>query len=208
MNRTQIATNVQRNLDDLSANFYNLDSDIVPAIQDGYDLIAALCETIESSSPISFVAGRAFYDFKTLIPTYLRIFGIYNNNTNRWMEPVSLLDLCAMRHDWECCAGEPYCFLPIDWRTVALFPQIASATGTMTVLYKATADTLGVNNEPQLPFGEHNALENYATGDLLDQAQEFSKALDYNKMVNSSIDQILKIVRDRQRPNHLFYKHG
>lgn len=208
MNRTQIANSVQRNLDDLNANFYSLEDDIYPAIQDGYDLVAALCETIESSSPITFVSNKTFYDFKTLIPTYLRVFGIYNNNTNRWMEPATLMDLYKLRDDWECCAGEPYLFLPIDWRTVAIFPQPASAVGTMTVLFKATADTLGVNSSPEIPLSEHNALENYATSDLLDQAQEFSKAMDHAKLFNVSVDEILKQVRNRQRPNHLFFKHG
>jgi len=207
-NLDQIASSVQRNLDDLSANFYKLADDIYPSIQDGYDLIAALCETIENSATLSFQSDKVYYNFKSLIPNYLRIFGIYNNNTNRWMTPCTLMDLFRMRDDWECASGEPYMFMPIDWQNVAIFPSQPTGVGNMTVLYKATAQTLGINDTPEIPLSEHNALEYYATDDLLDQAQEWVKALDYANLLDRSIEDILKIVRNRQRPNHLFFKHG
>lgn len=208
MNRNQLVTSVQRSLDDNSANFYKVDEDIIPSIQDGYNLVAALCETIENSADVDFISGQVFYDFKTLIPDYLRIFGIYNNNTSRWLEPVSLLDLMKTRDDWEATVGEPYLFWPIDWRTVALFPNQAVATGDMTILYKASANTLGPNDEPELPTVHHKVLETYALDDLLDQAQEWSKALSYAQLLDQDIEEILKIVRNRQSPNHLYFKHG
>ncbi len=208
MNLNQLVTKVQRNLDDLSANFYKVNEDIVPSIQDGYDMVAALCETIERTVAVNFQNGKVYYDFKTQIPDYLRIFGIYNNNTNRWMEPLTQMDLFRLRDDWELTAGEPYAFMPIDWRTVALFPTQITATGNMSVMYKATAPILGMNDEPELPLSEQTVLESYATDDLLDQAQEWVKALDYAKLTESSLDQILKIVRNRSSPNHLYFKHG
>lgn len=207
-NLDQIAANVQRNLDDLSANFYSLADDIYPSIQDGYNLVAALCETIENSANVNFSSGKVFYNFKSSITDYLRIFGIYNNNTNRWMTPVTLMDLFRLRDNWELASGEPYLFLPIDWKNVAIFPSQATAVGSMTVLYKSTAPTLTINDTPEIPVSEQVVLENYATDDLLDQAQEWVKALGYANLMDSSMDEILRIVRDRQRPNHLFFKHG
>ena len=209
MNLDQIASNVQRDLDDLSANFFKLADDIYPSIQDGYDLVAALCETIESTANVSFGAGQVYYDLKSSIPSYLRVFGIYNNNTNRWLEPCTLGDLLKTRDDWECAEGTPYWFWPIDWRHIAIFPAYAAATGNFTVLFKATADQLVIGGaEPTIPLSEHNVLQYYADSDLLTQAQEWVKALDYAKLMDATIEQIIKIVRNRQRPNHLYYKHG
>ena len=209
-NLLQISGNVSRNLDDLGANFYDPILDIQPSIQDGYNLIVGLTETIEkyTSTALNFISEKVYYDFSTLIPDYLRIFGIFNNNTNRWMYPTTLLELYSYRDNWELAAGDPYLFLPIDYKTVAMFPNMPTATGTFTVLYKAKADTLTSNSVPQLPQENQNVLEWYATDDLLDQAQEWYKALDYANMVDKGIDDIRKVLRNRSQPNHLYYSHA
>lgn len=209
-NLIQISNNVSRNLDDLSANFYDPILDIQPSIQDGYNLIVGLCETIETytSTPVDFISEKVFYDLSVLIPGYLRVFGIFNNNTQRWMYPTTALELYSFRDNWELAAGDPFLFLPIDYKTVAFFPNMVTAAGNFTVLYKAKADTLLANSTPQLPQENVNVLEWYATDDLLDQAQEWYKALDYANMVDKGIDDIRKVLRNRSQPNHLYFNHG
>ncbi len=204
---TDIGNRVQRNLDDLNANFFKRATDINPSIQDGYNLVAALTETIEKSATITLQSGLVYYDFATLIPDYLRIFGIYNNNTNRWMHPITPLALYRVRDDWELANDQPYWFWPINYRKVALFPVLATATGTITVLYKAKADTLLDDSTPQVPIERDGALEFYSSGDLLEQAEEFTKALDYMGMLDMEIEQIKKVLRERSQPNHLYFTH-
>jgi|ERR1700741_655818 len=205
MNLTQITDRVRRNLDDSSAGFYSSADDIVPAIQDGYNLIVALTESIEKTAVVSFVSDLVFYDFTTYITDYLRIFGIYNNQTNRWMQPTSLLELIQYRDDWELTEGDPFLFLPIDHKRVALFPTPTVATGSMTVMYKARANTLGANTTPQVPEEQVDILENYATADLLTQAEEFYKALGYSALLEGGIEAILKVLRERSSPNQLYH---
>jgi len=207
---TQLITNVQRNLDDLGSNFYDPTNDILPSLQDGYNLVAALTESIETYVSVPFQSGLVYYDFSKYIPNYLRIFGIYNNNINRWMYPTSMLELYRIRDNWELGAGDPYWFLPIDYHTVALFPVQAVGVGSMTVMFKATADTLvnSTTNFPQLPQEHGNVLEFYSTDDLLDEAQEWSKALDYSNLMDNKIESILKVLRERSSPNHLYYKQN
>src|SRR5678815_4515099 len=105
-NLLQISGNVSRNLDDLGANFYDPILDIQPSIQDGYNLVVGLTETIEkyTSTALNFISEKVYYDFSTLIPDYLRIFGIFNNNTNRWMYPTTMLELYSYRDNWELAA--------------------------------------------------------------------------------------------------------
>ncbi len=207
-NLNQLTANVRRNLDDLGSNFYSDSLDIQPSIQDGYNLSVGLCETIETYASVSFVSGKVYYDFSAVIPDYLRIFGIFNENTQRWMYPTTMIDLYALRDNWELAAGDPYLFIPLDYKTVALFPNMPTATGTMTVMYKAKADILTANVVPQLPEENQNVLEWYATGDLLDQAQEWYKALEYEGLLDKGIESIRKVMRNRSQPNHLYYKHS
>jgi hypothetical protein len=203
-NITQIASNVRRNLDDLGANFYDTNLDIIPSIQDGYNLIAAITESIEKQVAISIVSDLVVYDMPTYIPDYLRIFAIYNNNTKIWLTPSSLIELSEMRQDWELMEGEPFCFVPIDYRHIAICPTPTIATGTLTVMYRAKADTLSANSVPQIPQEHVKALEYYATGDLLTQAEEWIKAIDQANLLNASIDDIRRVLRNRSTPNQTY----
>src|SRR5215469_14507205 len=107
MNLNQIASNVARSLEDQGANFFDPNADIIPSIQDGYNLLAALTESIETYITLPFQSGKVFYDLSSLIPNFLRVFGIYNNNTQRWMYPTSMLELYRIRDNWEMATGDP-----------------------------------------------------------------------------------------------------
>lgn len=209
MTLTEITDRVQTNLDDLGANFFDPNADVQPSIQDGYNLITALTESIEGHADVNFQDGLVFYDLTTTgIPDFLRIFGVYNNNTLRWMYPTSMLELYRIRDNWEMATGDPYWFLPIDYKTIALFPAMPVGTGSMTLLYKKKADVLTSNSQPQLPQEHQTVLEYYATDDLLDQAQEWTKALEYAGMMDVTIEQIRKVLRERSQPNQLYYKQA
>jgi len=207
MNINQIAGRVQRNLDDLGANFFDPNDDIIPSIQDGYNLTVAFCETIEKRQSINFQGGLVVYDLSSLISDFLRVYGIYNNDTQRWMEPTTLLRLWQMRDDWELCNGQPYMFWPISYQHVALFPVPATSAGSMTVMYKAKAPTVTANMTPVIPEASVEALEFFSTGDMLTQCEEFIKALKWHGLYEEQVEDIVRLVRDRTRPNHMYY-HG
>lgn len=207
-NLSRLISDTTRNLDDLGAVFFTRDSDIEPSIQEGYRFISALCETIESQANVDFVSGLVFYDFSTYISDYLRVYGIYNNNTNRWLQPTILTELYRLRDDWELANGEPYLFLPVDPKHVALFPVLSTASGSMTVVYKARATRLGANDYPELPELHQDVLTYDATGDLLTQCEEWYKAIDWMNMTELHTEEIRKIVRERSSPNQLYYHRG
>jgi len=205
-NLNEILVSVRRTLDDLAANFYDSSEDLTKSIQDGYNLLVALTESIESSAEISFTEGKVFYNFSELIPDYLRIFGIFNNSTLRWLEPVSLSFLTGLRSDWELATGSAYLFSPIDYKYVAIFP--AQASGSITVLYKARADILLANSTPQTPEEHTDTLENFCIDDMLDQAQEWGKAINYAQNWEVGVEKIKEVIRKRSSPNQTYYKHS
>lgn len=207
MTRDDVTNQVQRQLDDLNAGFFSVSQDINPAIQDGYDLFVSLCETIEKSVDVNFQDDLVYYDFTSLISDYLRIYGIFNQAINRWMIPVSQLDLHRDRFNWEITTGQPRWFIPLDWKTVGFYPTLPSYGGTqMTVVYKAKANTLGGSTVPTLPIENHQCLRSYACDDLLGQCEEFAKALDYFQLWNRNIEDIRRVIRNRLQPNQIYYK--
>lgn len=206
MTRDEVTSQVQRQLDDLSASFFSAADDINPSIQDGYNLIVSLCETLESSATVSFVNNLVFYNLQTYISDYLRVFGIFNNNTRRWLWPMSQLDMLRIRNDWELMVGEPRYFVPIDHRTMAIAPTQGTASGNMTILYKGRANTLSGNSTPAIPQEWHKVLRDYAVDDLLDQCQEWTKAMMFFERWNFGIDEIRKVLRNRSLPNQIYIK--
>lgn len=204
MTQGQLTTRVLTNLDDLGASFYS-PADTTDSLQDGYDLTAALSECIESNAVVNFVGGLVYYDFSNLIPNYLRIYGIYNNDTNRWMEPIDTIELYKLRDNYELANGTPWWFQPIDAKYTLIFPVPTASTGSMTVLYKAKAPTFASPDIPSIPSVNHNVLEFYSTADLLEQAEEFVKALKYWNMYNKTLADVQKLMRNRSYPNSIYY---
>ena len=178
MTRDEIATNVRENLEDAGITFYSA-TDISDSIQDGYDDVAVITGCIQKSVTLNFTANLSYYDFKTLIADYYAPVALYNNVTKRWMDPDGKRIFRKVRRDYELWSGEPGFWAVIDARKVGIFPRKTATSGTFTVFYRATANTLSGSDTPLIHADVVDLLENYATGDLLDQAQEYIKADKY-----------------------------
>lgn len=201
-----IGKKVQAHLDDQSAGFFT-PTDITDSLQDGYNYVTCLTECIEKIATVDFVAGLCYYNFPNLIPDFGRVFGIFNNDTNRWMEPIGNIELYKLRDDYELTNGEPYWFQPISYQYVMIYPAPAAVTSgqKMTVMYKATAPTISGDLVPNIPSQHQTALEYYSTKDLLTQCEEFYKALKWNELLGSEVEHVRKYMRERTSPNTIYY---
>lgn len=174
MTRDQIASKVQTNLND-SGVFYT-STDLADSIQDGYSEVAALSGCIFKATTINITANLSYYDFGALISDFFAVTAIFNPTIKQWMAPVSLRQLEDVRNDWELAIGNPFLFWLVNFRFVAIYPKLATSTGILYVYYRAHADMLSGSSTPQIPEDLQSVLEAYTTGDLLEQAEEFTKA--------------------------------
>lgn len=200
MTRDQIAIKVRQFLNDAGV-FYTGD-DINDSMQDGYDEVSAYCGNIEKMVAIDFVPGLVYYDFRAIIPDFVSLIAIWNRRVKRWMTSCSGRDLDNLRENWEVAVGEPYLFWPINYRYVAIFPTIAGigepTTNKMYVVYKAAADTLSGDTEPQIPDDlEEDILMHYVTMDMFEQAEEWTKAGEHRKHYIEKIDDLHKRLQHR-----------
>lgn len=174
MTRDQIVARVQVNLND-SGVLYSV-ADFNDSLQDGYAEIAALTGCIFKAARIDQVANLTYYDMASYIPDFWAITAIWNTNTKQWLTPSNISILDTIRTDWELANGNPFLFWPVNFRYVAVYPKLTSATGYFYVFYRAQADTLSGSTTPNLADNLQGILEDYTTGDLLEQAEEFIKA--------------------------------
>lgn len=186
---TDIKGRVRTNLDDAGVTFYT-DVDITDSIQETYNEVVILTESMECMREISFQDSLVYYDLSALIPDYFRPLAIYNKNNKRWLDFKDISYVQQIRHDWELAQGQPEIFMLMDFRYIALFPRLETASGSMEIFYKAKANVLRDTSVPVLPDGNTIVLEEGATADLLEQKEEFTKAGMY---FSNYMDKIYKI---------------
>lgn len=202
LTRDQISARVRVNLNDAGITFYSAD-DLNDSIQDGYNEVVSISRTIETTATITFVDNLSYYNFSTLISDYLHVIAIYNNNTKKWLDYLPLKVLQEIDGKWETKIGNPKYFTVLDDSYIALFPKLGTATGDMLVVYKASANTLSAATVPTLPESFQHTLEKYSTMDLLEQAEEFTKAIEWFKEYSEQLQELEQQMNSRNTTDRI-----
>lgn len=206
--RAEIKAAVQTNLTDLNINFYS-DEDLNNSIQDAYDDIVILTQCIQKRVTLPWISNLSYYNFRGRfqITDYLGTIAIFNNVSNLWLrDDLSLRDFDRIRRDWENWIGTVMFWAPSDPDNIGVCPKMLNSAitygafdagsfdndayyinnssqsnlGSFVLYYWATAPMLVSDNDTFLMASDQNStLIQYATADLLEQAQEFNKAGSY-----------------------------
>lgn len=195
--RTSVEATVRLNLND--AGVFYTPEDLTDSIQDCYEEVTAFSGCIIKATTVQFQTGKVYYDFVSLIPDYLAVVAIFNSQTKRWMYPVSLRQLREIRYDWELAIGNPFAFWPVNFRYIAVYPRANNSNGKFFVFYRA----IGLSTDPLLniPDEHQQVLEDYVTADLLEQAEEFSKASRYFSSYMSGLSNLKRTCRQIRLPD-------
>jgi hypothetical protein len=175
MDRASIRTEILENLDDLGINYYTL-SDVNESITDSYNRIAVVTGCLTKAVLVT-PQLNCYWDVKSVVPDYLYPVGIYNYNTNCWLEGRYCKSFDQFRWDWELWLGEPEWFAPVDYRRLALVPhQVNPSSQQFLLIYRAVPPVL--DDSYQFPIIQplQNVFVHYCLGDLLEQAKEYQKA--------------------------------
>ncbi len=177
----QIKSSVKSNLDDVGVFFS--EADLTESLEDAHSEILFLSKCRVKKLTLDFIA-RPYYDFKILgVEDFIACMAVYNNNTNRWLfDDLTVRDFDDIRQDWELWTGTPQNWAPVNLDLVAIVPYMSPAEGNFDLYYVAKAPTLTDTSEsPLLATDAQKLLEFYCTADLLEQAEEFTKASTYWK---------------------------
>lgn len=177
---TQIKTNIRSNLNDAGVTFFTA-QDLIDSTQDAYDSCVALSWCLVKTVTLNWQNDLSYYDFVSLgVSDYLATVAIFDNVSNRWLcddENTKTLDL--LRNDWELWHGQPQGWLPINFQYIAIYPKQAIATGTFVLYYVALPPIIVDGDVPLIANDKQVLIELDATADLLEQAEEFTKASTY-----------------------------
>lgn len=188
MTLAQIRGNVQSNLNDAGVTYFS-EQAINDSIQDAYNEVAAKCRCIIKSVTINQIANQPYYDFVALgVSDYLGTIAIFNQETQYWLrDDISLRDFDRLRRDWEQWVGQPQFWAPHSQRLIAVAPNLATvvvpSSQQFTLWYWGIAPSLSSDSSiPLVASDMQTLLEFYATGDLIQNAEEVSKAQPWFQM--------------------------
>ncbi len=191
-----IKTRVRSNLEDAGVTFYSED-DLTDSLQDAYDDVAFQAKCIVKSTSLDFLLSP-YIDFSLYISDFLQVTAIFNLNTNRWLQDnLSIRDFDKLRSDWELWSGTPQWWSPADIKMNVILPYYASAPlYQMTVYYNAQAPTITDDSEsPLIALNFQKLLEWYCTGDMLEQAEEYTKAGGFFAQYTPALDEYKEAVQ-------------
>lgn len=204
MTRDEIIEQVRDNLYDVGMEHWE-SYDLQTTLQDGYEEVAVFTQCIEKVTTLNLVGNLSYYKMTSYISDYYRPIAMWNNQTNRWLVPISIAELNESHPRWETLNGEPSFFSPLGLEYVALARKPATTAGSLLVFYAANANQLTGTETPTIPESSHKVLENYTTSVLLDQALEFTKAQKYFDDYLKDIRTIVRHINSRSLPDRLFF---
>lgn len=185
----EIKVRVRRNLNDLGVTFYSI-VDLADSAQDAYDDIAIRSRCIRKVVEIDFDDDINYYSpLAEGVSDYLGTIGIYNNNTELWLEDnISRVQLDKLGTNWELTHGQPSHWCPSDPTYIIIYPKQLVGEGNFDLHYWATAPTVADEDTPLIATDMQKLLEFYMTADLLEQQEEFTKAQTWWKKYEENLE--------------------
>lgn len=196
MLQSEVASRVRSNLDDTGATFFT-DNNIDESIQDGYDSTINLLLPLTDVQSINFTSNLIYYNLYNAVLNYLHVLAIYNNNTDRWLDFRTIKWLEDRRNDWELTEGQPEVFTLVDYKYIALWPTLSTASGSMDIFYKKKGNQLISTDSIDILDIEPDLVEWYSTADCLEQIEEFEKAKNYFQFFTGSVRTGQKLIQGR-----------
>lgn len=185
--------------------FVQFDTDnLNDSIFDGYQEVALLTGCIEKVQTVNFVGQLTYYKMTDYISDYFRPLGIWNVDTNRWLEPVTYKELSTYGYNWEVQNGQPIVYSVLGWDYICIYRKPATNEGSMAVFYSAQATQLSDSEEPEIPSEYHDVLINYAVADMLDQNLEYRKSTQAYADYLQRLEDIKRYMNSRSLPDRLY----
>ena len=224
--RGQLKTTIRTNLDDAGVSFYS-DDDLNDSLQDAYDDVVCMSQCVTRTVVLDWISQLTYINFNSDygLNDYLATVAIFNYATNRWLrDDLTLRDLDRLRRDWELWIGTPQFWCSSDPQHIAIAPKYLSDGANNTVAFNPLAfssaffvGSVGTLGKFKLVYWSQapalvsdlstfltasdvqNMFEFYCTADMLEGAEEFSKASEYwEKYYNSLIEYSSRVKRNNK----------
>lgn len=194
---TQIKSAVRANLNDGGVSFYSA-ADLTEAMEDAYSDIFFQTRCLIKKVTLPFI-NRTAYDFKLMgVEDFMCVIAIFNNNTNRWLvDNLTVRDFDEIRYDWELWNAQPQFWAPLNFDISLIVPYLSDPVGTFDLYYAAKAQNISDDTQtPLIATDMQKLLEWYTSGDMLESAEEFTKAGAFFSQYNEQVEEYSERVKN------------
>lgn len=167
MNRQEIRTQILRSLNDDPNDpvFWSKD-EINDNIQEAMEIIAEEATSLKRTYYTVRRAGTFIYEIEGIGDNIQTPYRIWLPDLKRRLESWSLTDLDREHSLWMDVTGDPWVWVPIDWRQFIVWPIPATQGGTMEVNCFVWPDELMLDtDEPEFHWSDHEAIVRFGEMD-------------------------------------------
>jgi len=204
----QTIARVRSDIEDPDNKFF-ADEDYVRAYNDALDEISELTEINESYVYVKRRKNSVYTDLRGIMPpTFLRITSVYNPNSGKWMDPITVreLDNTVGRHWEERPDTSRWWFMRGLW-FLGSYPIPSDDVSPLKVWYTALLPHVeetgglisGTSTSPDLPPDFTVAIENYMMYELLAERKETEKSLEFYRRFEDHMNPLKDIAENRMR---------
>jgi hypothetical protein len=207
----EILDRVRLRLPQGSENFWS-DADLLRAYNEGLEELSEGTEFYESHIGLPRRKQATYHDLRGLLPeTALRITGVYDPTSNRWVHPISVRELDLwMGRGWEDHGTAPLYWWMRGLFWLGIYPRPDDDNSPVTIYFtavhpRAVEDGLsnGLASSPAIPPDFETILEEYMLSDLFSQARESEKAMAHWGEYTAGEARFRDQVRQRITPDHV-----
>lgn len=206
MQFVDMQTEVYRRFEETSAaQKWASQSQIIAALNDGYEEISDVTEWNETSFTVSKTASTMYYDLSSTsvysaaaTNPVITVRRIWNVDTEKWLVPGDYTEFDRSRRQWELNEGETQYFWLRGLWWLGVYPRPSATSGSFTVYASVQPTALSADSDtPSFPEEFHLGLVEYAMYDLLCQDNEFQKAGRYYKRFEEKQEALRRFVLQR-----------
>lgn len=150
------------------------ETDINVSMQEGYEEMTDSSEWYERYQTIPILEDRPYYDMRTVMrDTFLVLGRAFNPGTNRWLTPVSPVELDQRDTRWERRTMEPEMVMIRGLWWVGYWPIKGSEDGKIKQYFQGFPDPMAADSDsPGFEEEFHQGIIEYALWDLFAQDGE------------------------------------
>ena len=213
MNRLQMRQRVLRLLNDDPVSPVFFDPALVnQSLDDARDLLAEQAPLQSQVVRFPREAGKMLYALPALDGSIQVPYRFWLPDLHRRLQATMLTDLDARHELWMTVQGDPWCWFPVDWRTVGLWPVPGNGGWVEMDVYVWPTPLAGDTDEPdELSLSGHEALIIFAEmegylrqWDALRATERWQAFAGAHPGIVASADLQQEVARDRVRSGQPF----